>query len=60
MFCYQCEQTRKAKAARPSVSAARMKTPLRFRSVDLRAEGVSQYAHRAGKLGASDPRSTLS
>lgn len=55
MFCYQCEQTAGGKGC--AVSGVCGKRPDVAALQDLlvyAAEGISQYAHRAGQLGVRD------
>ena len=57
MFCYQCEQT--AKGTGCTIAGVCGKEPRVAALLDLlihAAKGISQYAHRARQLGASDRR----
>ena len=52
MFCYQCEQTSKGRAAPTSPYAARTKNSAILQDLLVHAtKGVAQYAHRARAAG---------
>jgi len=55
MFCYQCEQTAKGTGCTSfGVCGKRPDTAALQDLLVYAAKGVSQYAHRARKLGLSD------
>jgi len=56
MFCYQCEQTAKGSGCVAKGVCGKDATVAALQDLLLfAAQGVSQYAHRAAKLGARDP-----
>ena len=56
MFCYQCEQTSQGQGCQTIGVCGKDENTATLQDLLIYAlKGVSQYAHRAGKLGASDP-----
>ncbi|MGA9671572.1 MAG: hydroxylamine reductase [Terracidiphilus sp.] len=56
MFCYQCEQTSKGEGCQTLGVCGKDETTATLQDLLIHAiKGISMYAHRAGKLGASDP-----
>jgi hydroxylamine reductase len=56
MFCYQCEQTSQGRGCQAVGVCGKNENSATLQDLLIHAvEGVSQYAHRAAKLGARDP-----
>jgi len=61
MFCYQCEQTSQGQGCQTIGVCGKDENTATLQDLLIYAlKGVSQYAHRAGKLAHPTPRSTLS
>ena len=55
MFCYQCEQTSKGEGCQTLGVCGKDETTATLQDLLIHAiKGISMYAHRAAKLGASD------
>jgi hydroxylamine reductase len=55
MFCYQCEQTSKGEGCQTLGVCGKDETTAALQDLLIHAiKGISMYAHRAAKLGASD------
>ena len=55
MFCYQCEQTSQGQGCQTIGVCGKDENTATLQDLLIHAlKGVSQYAHRAGKLGAAD------
>jgi hydroxylamine reductase len=60
VFCYQCEQTAKGTGCTVAGVCGKDSTAATLQDVLIHAaKGISMYAHRARKLGASDPEIDL-
>jgi len=56
MFCYQCEQTSKGEGCQTLGVCGKDETTATLQDLLIHViKGVAMYAHRAAKLGASDP-----
>ena len=56
MFCYQCEQTSQGQGCQVVGVCGKDENTATLQDLLIHAlKGVSQYAHRAGQLGAADP-----
>ena len=56
MFCYQCEQTTRGTGCTDFAVCGKDESSAVLQDLLIQmAKGVSQYAHRARKLGAKDP-----
>jgi hydroxylamine reductase len=56
MFCYQCEQTNKGVACTEISVCGKDRQSAALQDLLIHvAKGISQYAHRAARLGARDP-----
>ncbi|MEI6569217.1 MAG: hydroxylamine reductase, partial [Verrucomicrobiota bacterium] len=55
MFCYQCEQTTRGTGCTDFAVCGKDESSAVLQDLLIHiAKGVSQYAHRAGKLGSRD------